>query len=577
MSAPVLSEVVAVAARFRRSASLEADYGQVELLADYIVSPLAVEVTSRVCRELANPQGNRAWTLVGPYGSGKSSFLTFLASYLSADKLHGAANDAITRYSRAAMVEVNRPWAALGKSLVPVVITGSRRALGPAILRGLLTAGERCLSKESGADLQARIRDVLAIPDQASNGEIVTDLLVAFSTQVRRDLKRMAGVLVLIDEMGKFLEYAAQNPSESDIYLLQQIAEAAARVPGAGLSILTVLHKDFDAYAQGLTATAQAEWTKVRGRYETITFQESAGHLLKLMAHAIDRRAEATQIQMFEATQVSGRAEAANALARGPTPERAKTLEACFPLNPVTALCLGPLFRLQLGQNERSLFSFLGSSEPGGFQPYLTATEGKRGDRPYCLDHLYDYVMNNTSARAGGAGRARIWAATEEALHRLPKGAEGVDERVLKALAILSATQEGAGLHASKQAIAAGLNEDLGKVEESLKRLRDASIVVYRKYKQGYQVWDGSDIDVDALIGEASEPVRKAGIPGGRVTPLPSARNTAVLRGPLCRPRADQRHSRWPRRRHPALRGPGPRRPVRGGGDPRTRAPTLAT
>lgn len=513
MNEPVLSEVIGVAARFRRSASVEADYGHVELLTDYIASPLAVEVTSRICREITKSPGNRAWTLVGPYGSGKSSFLTFLASCFSIeDALRGAAFKALHRTSRVALSEISRTWTLLNsKFLIPVIITGSRRPLGPALLRGLLLAGERCLPKDSGTDILERLRATLASRENSSNGELVTDLMVAFSEQAQRAMKRVAGVLILIDEMGKFLEYAAQNPVDSDIYLLQQVAEAAARVPGAGLSILTVLHKDFDAYALGLTATAQSEWTKVRGRYETITFQESAGHLLKLIAHAIDHRAGATQIQMFQAGQVVARAEAVNVLAKGATPERARTLEACFPLNPVTALCLGPLFRLQLGQNERTLFSFLGSSEPGGFQSYLNTTDGNREDRPYCLDHLYDYVMNNTSARAGGAGRARIWAATEEAIHRLPKDAGSLDERILKALAVLTVTREGAGMDASKHALAAGLNEELGKVEERLKRLREASIIVYRKYRQGYQVWDGSDLDIEALISEASEPVRKAG------------------------------------------------------------------
>ena len=45
-------------------------------------------------------------------------------------------------------------------------------------------------------------------------------------------------------------------------------------------------------------------------------------------------------------------------------------LAACYPLHPLTALVLGPLFR-QLAQNERSLFAFLASSEPFGFQDFL--------------------------------------------------------------------------------------------------------------------------------------------------------------------------------------------------------------
>lgn len=513
MADPLLSEVVSVAARFRRSASLEADYGQVDLLTDYIVSPLAIEVTTRICKELGSTHGNRAWTLVGPYGSGKSSFLTFLASILSDDPLRTGAFQALRQVSTTAMQEVARARGQLGTTqhLIPVVVTGSRRPLGPALLKGMLQAGERCWGASAGPEVMGAIRAALASPERSNDSSLVADLCGSFATEAQSRLKRAAGVMILIDEMGKFLEYAAQSPAEADIYLLQQVAEIAARIPGAGLSILTVLHQDFEAYASGLTASAQAEWTKVRGRYETIAFLESAGHLLKLMAHAIDRRAGANQVAMFRSGHIDDRAEAANALAKDPSTERARNLESCFPLNPVTALCLGPLFRLQLGQNERSLFSFLGSSEPGGFQSYLKSTDGRQEDRPYCLDNLYDYVVNNTSARAGGAGRARIWAATEEALHRLPRDSGALDERILKALAVLTATREGAGLDASKQAIAVGLNEEIAAVEARLKRLREASILIYRKYKQSYQVWDGSDLDIDDLIARASDPVRRSG------------------------------------------------------------------
>src|SRR5207249_905992 len=64
-------------------------------------------------------------------------------------------------------------------------------------------------------------------------------------------------------------------------------------------------------------------------------------------------------------------------------------LTACYPLHPLTALILGPLFR-QLAQNERSLFAFLASSEPFGFQEFLRQTTLLDG--AYRLDHLYDYV-----------------------------------------------------------------------------------------------------------------------------------------------------------------------------------------
>ncbi len=511
MSTVPATEFVSVAARFRRSASLELDYGRVELLADYIVSPLAGEVTTRICRDLATPGGNRAWSLVGPYGSGKSSFLTFLASFLSEEKLHVAASTLLAQQWKVGAIDAIRPWSKLEGHLVPVVITGSRSPLGSAVLKGVLQAAERFWARSAAPPIVEQLSTAAASSEIVSDTNRIVDLVAAFAEQVRAARRRSVGVVLFIDEMGKFLEYAAQNPSATDIYLLQQLAEVAGRVPGPGLSLLTVLHQDFEEYAGSLPAVAQAEWAKVRGRYETITFLESPAHLLKLMARAIDHRAGYSQTTLFRANQVHERAESVSRLARGDDPERAKHLEACFPLNPVVALCVGPLFRLRLGQNERSLFSFLASNEPGGFQSYLKHAGDRTEERPYCLDHLYDYVVDNTTARAGGGGRARIWAATEEAIARLPKDAEALDERILKALAVLAATADAAGLSASKEVLSLGLTESADKVGRRVDRLKEASLLVYRKYKQGYQVWDGSDLDIDQIIERSAETVRSGG------------------------------------------------------------------
>src|SRR5262249_53547092 len=57
------------------------------------------------------------------------------------------------------------------------------------------------------------------------------------------------GVVVVLDELGKLLEAAAQD--RGDIYLLQRLAEAASRSDGR-LLLVGVLHQAFDEYAQRL-------------------------------------------------------------------------------------------------------------------------------------------------------------------------------------------------------------------------------------------------------------------------------------------------------------------------------------
>ena len=55
--------------------------------------------------------------------------------------------------------------------------------------------------------------------------------------------KTGAGLLLMVDEAGKALEYAAQQPTRGDVYLLQALAEVAARTSGVPFVILTVLHQ----------------------------------------------------------------------------------------------------------------------------------------------------------------------------------------------------------------------------------------------------------------------------------------------------------------------------------------------
>ena len=60
----------------------------------------------------------------------------------------------------------------------------------------------------------------------------------------------------------------------------------------------------------------------------------------------------------------------------------AATLEACWPLHPVVACLLGPISRRRFGQNQRSIFGFLNSAEPHGFQDFLNQAFAGETVRP---------------------------------------------------------------------------------------------------------------------------------------------------------------------------------------------------
>ena len=90
-------------------------------------------------------------------------------------------------------------------------------------------------------------------------------------------------------------------------------------------------------------------------------------------------------------------------------------LEACWPLHPVVACLLGPISRRRFGQNQRSIFGFLNSSEPSGFQDFL---------RRYQNYHLYtpallwEYLHLNIEPSIMASPDGHRWALAVDALER---------------------------------------------------------------------------------------------------------------------------------------------------------------
>jgi polynucleotide 5'-kinase involved in rRNA processing len=75
-----LSELITVAPRYTRAINLERDAATPGAIDGYTVTITAREFLGRLAQSLTAPTGHRAWTLTGPYGSGKSAFALYLAN-----------------------------------------------------------------------------------------------------------------------------------------------------------------------------------------------------------------------------------------------------------------------------------------------------------------------------------------------------------------------------------------------------------------------------------------------------------------------------------------------------------------
>jgi hypothetical protein len=150
------------------------------------------------------------------------------------------------------------------------------------------------------------------------------------------------GLLIIIDELGKFLEYEARHPETNDIYLLQALAELAYTGGKSALSLYVILHQGFEQYAKGLGDSLKNEWAKVQGRFESIPFLEATEQTLRIVSRTI---LPDDSINLLPIAKQAGKIAKILANAKALTGsleerEATKLFTDCYPLHPVSALLL---------------------------------------------------------------------------------------------------------------------------------------------------------------------------------------------------------------------------------------------
>jgi len=495
---------VSIRVRFKRSIDLARDFYDAPHLNGYIITPTARQVLRQLRDALQKDSAERAWTITGPYGSGKSAFALF-ASHL----LRGTEN-AHTHLQTTDPKLADDFSDVRDSPFCPVLVGGSRQSLRMSLLGGLATSLER-FTEASMLDvdmtpLVGMVEKARTLGRSEDPGDEAIANLFTEAAEHVRDLTG-GGLFVVVDELGKMLEYAAVHPNDGDIFLLQLLAEHAARTTEtdqAPLFLATILHQAFDRYASNLDRVQREEWQKVQGRFEDIAYVEPTDATAQLLGKAIEIKDESLVRNLAGA--VDKVVQEADLSQRIDPEETRQLLHEALPLHPAVALIVGPLFR-RLAQNERSLFAFLAAGEPGGFIDVLRRNYQGGDTLPfYRLDHLYDYLLTTIGGTLFSQSTSELWAETESAIGRL-KEPSPLSVRLLKQIVLLNYAGEIAGLKATTDLLLATACADRKDVEEELKSLIDERVVVYRKYDDSYRIWQGSDIDFEEELENARSSV----------------------------------------------------------------------
>lgn len=504
-----LSDIFTLNHRYTRSVNLERDLESAECLDDYIVTERASHTLGRIISGISDGSP-RSWVLTGVYGTGKSAFAHFLASLFSSDKgtVRKAARNIL---SKSATKDLLAQYPHLGKlkdGVLFAIATAQRESISQTLLRAIHNALESYKGKDKKIK-SALLKRTGRLRRELDEGKEVGSQKVL---QIIKEVSEIAGsgLFILIDEMGKSLEYAIEKQDTSDVFVLQQICELPQN--DSPVFFLGLLHHSFSEYGSNLGTVERNEWLKVQGRFEEIPFTESTAQMIQLICEVIQSQPD-SQVQ----TDLDVLAEAwFRKLARqlGTKLISAKILSRLIPLHPVTALVLPHLF-VRYAQNDRSLFSFLTSSEPNSFRIFLEETETGQVLPFFKLAKLYDYFIETSLSNLVLKPNFQRWLEVKQLID------EHDDEDpdvllALKTIGILNLAGATGSIRATRDLAVLALcdspndRSDLSKWNRLIDALLTRGLITYRRQIDELRVWEGSDFDFDKTIARGREKLQSS-------------------------------------------------------------------
>lgn len=424
---------------------------------NYIPTPNASQVVSQIVNDFK--KGIRSFNIVGTYGTGKSSFL--LAFEQS--------------------------------------IRGTKRYFEP----NFITKPKYDFVKIVGsyASIVEQFADAFEVQTNKNQQENILSEIFNRYHSIGKENKVL---FILIDEFGKFLEYASKHNPEKELYFVQQLAEFCNN-PKHNIVLITTVHQSLESYAYSLSKTQQQEWTKVKGRFREITFNEPVEQLLFLASEYVAEHFESktSKSEIDKCLKLTTETKAFN-FNKDYLKEIASKL---YPLDILSANIL-TLSLQRYGQNERSLFSFLESSDHTGLAKF------KKKENPfYNLSNVYDYLNFNFYSFLTSKYNPDFsaWSSIRSSIEEVERAFDSNINDYIKAvktiglLNIFSASGSILDFNFLIDYLktACGVSD----AKEVIKNLETKNIIRYRSHSNRFILFEGTDLDIQTALIEAGNKI----------------------------------------------------------------------
>lgn len=468
---------------FQSSVNLELDLNNELKIDEYIPTSDICDVLKRYVNSVLGISKDKATTLIGPYGKGKS-FLLLILTFLIGNKKESKAWNKLVKKIQAVDPELYNLLLDLKEkniSLLPVIINSNydnvtqsfQIALNESLRRNGLdsiipnSAYEICISLLDKWTSQEQIKDDILAKcltvnnltlrklrsglenysptayKQFENLYNCVNIGLDFNPLVSNDIVKTYsdvsialgkfgyhGLFVIFDEFSKFIESNTSSLMR-DLKVIQDMAELCSRSGKNGqVHLCCVAHKSIALYEDSKNRNfALDSFKTVEGRFKEVRFNRSLEENYQIIAYAIRKNKDSIFFIDSFVKDHKKFYEDVLALNNFNQNVQEETLfKGCFPLNPITAYSLIQISEYS-AQNERTLFTFLADTDEDSFNSFIH----NNSDGLFNVDKIYDYFSSLLQKEETNYIR-NIWYRTESILSKL----EDQNERkVIKALSII--------------------------------------------------------------------------------------------------------------------------------------------
>lgn len=412
---------------------------------NYVVTPNTTKIFERIFSPDSN--SNKSFTVIGNYGTGKSTFLWALEKNLLKDKIFFSS-------------KLNEKY--LSYKFLKII--------------------------GDSTSLTFAFQKVLGLNTDATSREIIEELEKRRVTAA----KKKSAYVILIDEFGKFLEHISKNKLNNDLYLLQLISEWANDSDKNSYFIIT-LHQNFIFYSSSLDLIDRQEWEKIKGRFVELLFNEPVEQLLFFASKQLEKITLPKDLRS-EFILLNENIIKSNLINFTQT-SNTDFFESLFPLDWLSANIIVQALQ-RYGQNERSLFTFLNEFE---------STEKDEANLYFSVNEVYDYLIHTLSSDIQNYNNPHRpqWLSSMRALERAELTFSDdypIASQIIKTICLVNIFGKAGGKFDKDFAvnyINYTTNFKAEKIAESIDTLEKAGIIRFYKHSNKLNFLEGTDIDIE--------------------------------------------------------------------------------